>query len=185
MGDCMIKCPACGNSYNEALSECPACGFPNISVIHASEEEYQQILEHAEEYRKTLNIFTHVFLLVARNELNEQTGTVQVRETEMIFLGNTRTMQSGTIYWYPEFFAAQTGPLDLQVMCCSDAAVSSGSYMRFTESEESHVRTIRLTNPDVPALWHVGIMAENDGGFRLCVGTQLRFTSSDPIRFTD
>ena len=177
----MIRCPACGSSYEEDCSECPVCGFPNISMIHATEEEYRQIQEKAAEYRKTLNIYTHVFLQTIRNELNEQTGTVSVRDTEAVFLGNTKTMQPGTIYWYPEFFAAQHGPLELRVLCLSDAAMNSGDYQRFVDADDRKVRTVKLANPESDGFWRVGIQAEKDGGFRLCVGSSLKYTCSDPV----
>lgn len=163
-----MQCLVCSNELTKGEAKCSRCGFP---VIYFTEEDgagLKAVKKLAEQYRKEHWANAKVFLTVYQNKMGS--NSVEIEREESILLADLQESRAGEIKWYPENFARLTGDCTLKI------AVEYNDGRR--ESRE-----LKVGNPNTDDFWHVGVKLLDGSRFSLVLGSENRYSESEPVAF--
>ena len=163
-----MKCKVCQSEIDKGITKCSKCGFPVLQMTQGTAAEEEKLNKLAESFKKKKMENVRISLVVYTNAMDEY--RVKVVRTDEILLASGSHLDVGKILWYPEKFARQSGDCHLNMKVTG----SDGNVKNFKVS---------LKNPNIMDFWKVGIYPMDGMEFKVVVGNETSYSSSDKFSF--
>lgn len=163
-----MKCKVCNYAMNPGMAKCPKCGFPVLQMVKGDGAEEKRMKELADKFRKKKVETVKIWMTVCTNtKVNDK---VNVAKEENILLARGEQLLKAPILWYPEKFARLSGNCRLKLSIVH----TDGRCEK---------KDVLINNPNINDFWSVGIMPLDGMEFRVVLGNEKTYSSSDKFSF--